>query len=174
MQAVRRIEPARPIDQVIERVSYWKSNSSEIDAVYYLYVLHCLKAMQGFALSVGAMEENLDDCRKRSRLIRVRTGSFEWLGRGEGVAKLVHYSELEGWDSDHDFWSNTGKLVRVKGTIVTMSGPESGQIEIAAGVKAFFVPGKSGHLRGRDENRAVEFYLGFSYDGLRAWEVRSV
>jgi tetratricopeptide (TPR) repeat protein len=174
MQAVRRIDPARPIDQVIERVSYWKSNSSEIDAVYYLYVLHSLKAMQGFSLSVGAMEENLDECRKRSRLIRVRTGSFEWLGRGEGIAKLVHYSELEGWDSDHDFWSSTGKLVRVKGTIAAMSGPESGQIEVAGGAKAFFVPGKSGHLRGRDENRAVEFYLGFSYDGLRAWEVKSV
>jgi tetratricopeptide (TPR) repeat protein len=174
MQAVRRIEPARPIDQVIERVSYWKSNSSEIDAVYYLYVLHSLKAMQGFSLSVDAMEENLDECRKRSRLIRVRTGSFEWLGKGEGIAKLVHYSELEGWDADHDFWSNTGKLVRVKGTIATMSGPESGQIEVARGVKAFFVPGKSGHLRGRDENRAVEFFLGFSYDGLRAWEVKSV
>jgi hypothetical protein len=174
MQAIRRVEPSRPIDQVIERVSYWKSNSSEIDAVYYLYVLHSLKAMQGFALSVGTMEENLDDCKRRSRLIRVRTGSFEWLGKGEGVAKLIHYSELEGWDSDSDFWSNRDKLARVKGTIVTMSGPESGQIEVAAGVKAFFVPGKSGHLRGRDENRAVDFYLGFSYDGLRAWEVKSV
>ncbi len=28
-------------------------------------------------------------------------------------------------------------------------------------------------MRGRDENRAVTFYLGFSYDGPRAWEVQN-
>ena len=46
-------------------------------------------------------------------------------------------------------------------------------IEVGDGVKVFFVPGKSGHLRGRDENRAIEFFLGFSYAGPRGWEVRN-
>jgi hypothetical protein len=61
----------------------------------------------------------------------------------------------------------------MKGAIASISGPEAGLIELRGGVKAFFVPGKSGHLRGRDENRAVECFLGFSYDGPRAWEVRN-
>ncbi len=173
MQAVRRAQPPRSIDQVIERVSYWKSNSSEIDAVYYLYVLYSLKALQGFSLSLSLMTENLEECRKRSRLRRTRTGSFEWIGLGNGLAQLVHYSELGSWNSDQDFWGKPEKLARLKGTIVSISGPEAGLIEVGAGVKVFFVPGKSGHLRGRDENRAVEFFLGFSYDGPRGWEVKN-
>lgn len=173
MQAVRRAQPPRSIDQVIERVSYWKSNSSEIDAVYYLYVLYSLKALQGFSLSLSLMKENLEECRKRSRLRRARTGSFEWIGLGSGLGQLVHYSELGSWNSDQDFWGKPEKLARLKGTIVSISGPEAGLIEVGAGVTVFFVPGKSGHLRGRDENRAVEFFLGFSYDGPRGWEVKN-
>ena len=174
MQAVRRVQPPRSIDQVIERVSYWKANSPEIDAVYYLYVLYALKALQGFSLATELMSGNLEDCRKRTRLRPNRTGSFEWIGHRNGLPGLVHYSELGGWDRDKDFWEKPENLQRLKGTIVAMSGPEAGTIELGAGVRVFFVPGKSGHARGRDENRAVEFYLGFSYDGPRAWEVKSV
>jgi hypothetical protein len=51
-------------------------------------------------------------------------------------------------------------------------GPEAGEVEILGGLKAFFVPGRVGLTEERFINRAVELYLGFSYDGLRAWDVR--
>ena len=40
--------------------------------------------------------------------------------------------------------------------------------------RAFFVPAKGGYSRGHSENRPVTFYLGFSYDGLRAWAVKDL
>ena len=173
MQAVRRIQPPIGIDHVVERISYWRANSPEIDPVYYLYILYAIKAMDGYILALDALKENLEECRRRARLRPNRTGSFEWVGLGQGLRSLVHYTELGEWSSERDFWEGAARLTRMKGAIASISGPEAGLIELRGGVKAFFVPGKSGHLRGRDENRAVECFLGFSYDGPRAWEVRN-
>ena len=56
----------------------------------------------------------------------------------------------------------------------TSAVPKKGRIEIRGGLEAFFVPGKSGLHAGRDENVPVKFYLGFSYDGPRAWAVQRI
>jgi hypothetical protein len=52
-----------------------------------------------------------------------------------------------------------------------ISGPQAGEIEVAGGMKAFFVPGVAGLQYGRAQNVQVKFFLGFSYEGLRAWSV---
>ena len=39
-------------------------------------------------------------------------------------------------------------------------------------MKAFFVPARGNFRQGRSENQLVSFYLGFSFEGLRAWEVK--
>ena len=173
MQAVRRAQPPMAIDHVIERISYWKANSIEIDAVYYLYILYALKALEGYALALDPLRESLEECKRRARLRPNRTGSFEWVGSGHDLTRLVHYTELGDWNNDLDFWGGASKLSRIRGSIVSISGPEAGLIEVKGGLKAFFVPGKSGHFRGRDENRIVDCFLGFSYDGPRSWEVRN-
>ncbi|MCM0589996.1 MAG: hypothetical protein KA716_06975 [Gloeotrichia echinulata DEX184] len=52
-------------------------------------------------------------------------------------------------------------------------GPAKGYIEVeGTGLKAFFVPGKD-YQKGSFESKNVTCYLGFSYSGLRAWEVTS-
>jgi hypothetical protein len=38
----------------------------------------------------------------------------------------------------------------------------------------FFVPAVGDFHARRDENRPVDCFIGFSYDGPRAWEVRRV
>jgi len=94
------------------------------------------------------------------------------LGSGSGIGKLVHHSQLGEWETNKEFWENTAPLVRFPGRIVSIEAPQAGQIEIQGGLNAFFVPGRGDYSRGRSENKAVTFFLGFSYDGLRAWEVR--
>lgn len=174
LQAVRRMRPPLNLENAIEKVTYWKTNTTDIDPVYYLYILHALRALDGYELALGPYKENLEECRRRSRMRPNRTGSFEWLGRGDALARLVHYSELGGWSTEGDFWRDSGRLSRVRGTIGMISGPQSGHVDLSSGVRAFFVPGRSDHAKGRDENRTVDFYLGFSYDGPRAWEVQNV
>ena len=92
------------------------------------------------------------------------------MGDGLGIARLVHQSRLGDWDRDRGFWKNTGPLTRVGGRVARINGPQAGFIELAGGLEAFFVPARSGLSPGT-ENTSVLAFLGFSYDGARAWDI---
>ena len=48
VQAIRRSDNPPSIDSVIEKVAYWKNSAADsLDAVYYLYVFHTLRALEG-------------------------------------------------------------------------------------------------------------------------------
>lgn len=169
LRSIRYLKVQPSLDSVIEKVSYWKANTGTLDAVFYLYVLHTLRAMKGSPQSLADAEQALEECRQVTRFRRDRTRSFEWIGSGEGVGELVHQGQLGDWKDD--FWEHRHLLVRLPGTVASIDAPQKGTIELAGGVKAFFVPGKSDLHYGRDENASVTCYLGFSYDGPRAWNV---
>ena len=174
VQIARRVPHPPSIESVIEKVSYWKTNSDSIDATYYLYVFNAILALEGSILASELVSQYLEECRSRARLRRNRTKSFEWVGPGDGLSKVVHHSRLGEWDRKSDFWMDVRPLSRVIGRISRIRGSEAGHIEVAGGISAFFVPAKGGYALGRSENQAVEFYLGFSYEGLRAWDVKPV
>ncbi|MBL8617082.1 MAG: ATP-binding protein [Deltaproteobacteria bacterium] len=174
VQAVRRLSPDPTVGRLLERVAYWRANSTAVDAAYYFYVLHAVEALAGSALSKQALEEALPECKRRARSMKNRNWSFEWLGPGKGARQLVHHSELGPWDEDADFWSGRSLLHRLQGRVSKIVGPEAGFVELSHGISAFFVPGRAAVVGNRDENRLVELYLGFTYDGLRAWEVKLV
>ena len=172
LRAVRHSRSQPSLDHVIERVSYWKANTGTLDATYYLYVLHTLRALDGSSQAGGDAERILDECRALARFRRDRTRSFEWVGAGVGMGRLVHQSSLGEWAGK--FWDSVEPLVRIEGRVSEIGGPEKGAVETVGGVRAFFVPAKSGFNVGRDENVLVDCYIGFSYDGPRAWQVRRV
>ncbi len=174
VRAVRRLRRPPSLEAIIERVAYWNANADELEAAYYLYVMHALKAIQGSQLSVEEAKRALDDCRKKAQGFVHRTRSYEWLGSGTGVSRLVHQSELGEWNRERNFWPNTARLDRIAGTITEIKGPQAGRITLECGLRAFFVPGPAGVAKGRDENTRVTFFLGFSYDGLRAWDPKRV
>ena len=92
------------------------------------------------------------------------------------MARLVHFTRLGTFDQEKDFYENDRLLVRVPGKIARIDRPEAGLVELQCGLQAFFVPerrrpGATSFIKGRDENKDVDFFLGFSYDGLRAWSV---
>lgn len=172
LQAIRRSPQPPPLDLVIERVGYWRTASESLDAYFYLYVLYALRCLDGAPTARDQAIAYMEECQARARSRRNRHKSFEWLGRGDGLRRLVHQSQLGNWAPSADFWDTTEPLDRVEGRISRIDGPQSGRIEIPGGLPAFFVPGRSGYARGRSENRRVSAYIGFSYDGIRAWEVR--
>lgn len=170
LRAVRRTSAKPSLDSVIERVAYWKLNTGSLDAAYYLYVLHSLRAMEGSAQAVADMERALEECRNLARYRRDRTRSLEWIGKGSGIAKLVHQSQLGEWrDNFREF---PEVLALADGRVKSIDGPQRGAITLAGGLQAFFVPARSDIHVGRDENVPVTCYIGFSYDGLRAWAVK--
>ncbi len=174
IQAVRWSQYPPSLESVIERVSYWKANSGTLDSVYYLYLLYVLSALEGSAQTKDNAERYMEECRQMARYRKNRTNSFEWLGSGSGINSLIHHSELGQWKTDIEFWERTDQLVRVQGRVNRVGAPQKGYIKIKGGLLAFYVPARSNHSRGRSENQPVDFYLGFSYDGLRAWKVKDI
>lgn len=170
LHAVRQSQKPPTLDYVIEKVSYWKTNTGVLDAAYYIYVLHTLRALRGSSQSAADAERALEECRALARFRRDRTRSFEWIGSGDGIGALVHQSHLGEWRED--FWEHSDVLARIEGRICSIDGPQKGWVELRAGIPAFFVPAKAGVHRGRDENALVSCYIGFSYDGARAWGVQ--
>ena len=170
LRAVRLSEAPPSVESILEKVSYWKANTGSLDAAYYLYVLHTLRALEGSSQGAAEAERALEECRRLARFRRDRTRSFEWIGKGAGVGALIHQSRLGKWVGG--FWASPEVLVRLDGRVGAIDGPQKGYVELSGGVGAFFVPAKSGVHYGRDENARVECYLGFSYDGPRAWDVR--
>ena len=170
MQASRFQETPPSLESVFEQVQYWRSDHRAIDAAYYAYVLNALLAMDGLRLALQRYEQHLEECRRLTGFRRNRHRSYEWLGEGFGIARLVHQSRLGDWDRERGFWRKTEPLTRVRGRVARINGPQAGVIELAGGLEAFFVPGRVGLVQG-SENTLVEAFLGFSYDGPRAWDI---
>jgi tetratricopeptide (TPR) repeat protein len=172
VQAVRRSSFPLSIDSIIEKVTYWRANSGTQDASYYLYILYSLQAIGGSVLALQNALRFIEESKVKARLRRNRTKSFEWYGSGNGVSALVHHGQLGDWDVDKEFWSNTLPLLRLSGRVSKYDSDQSGEIEVEGGLPAFFVPVRSGFTRSTAINSPVTLYLGFSYDGPRAWDVR--
>ena len=170
MQASRFQQTPPSIEFVFEQVQYWRADPGSIDAAYYAYVLNALMAMDGSRFALQRYKEYLEECRELTRFRRNRDRSYEWLGDGHGISRLVHQSRLGDWNRSDGFWKNTRPLTRIRGRVARVNGPQAGFIELDGGLEAFFVPARFGISQGH-ENTPILAYLGFSYDGPRAWSI---
>lgn len=173
LQAARRLKSPPSLEAVVERLHYWKSAGGSLDAAYYLYVLNALEAMAGSGFAVQQYERYLLESKERSGYRRRRDRSYEWIGAGYGLATLVHQSALGRWNPESEFWENPAMLAREAARVAVIDGPARGEVELRGGIRAFFVPARGGFGVG-DLNRRVDAYVGFSYDGPRAWDVRTL
>ena len=174
IKAVKHAVPPRSLDSIIERVMYWKINSGELSSIYYLYILNCIKAIENGSGSLEEARRALDECRTATRYRSIRLHSPEWLGNGgKGIASLVSFNEVGQWDKSIDFFNNYSNLLQVKGRVSAIKNFGKGILVLDCGLEVFFTPSKFGLAPGFDENKIVNFFLSFSYDGPIAWVIPS-
>jgi len=166
-QAYRRLPEFSQLE-ALDRLEAWAGRDDALDANFYLYILHYLRLREGKSQSEERALSSLDRCRQGAR--GKRGHSYEWLGNKPDWCPLVHHSDLGTWNKKIDFYPDVSLLARVAGTIETIKGPKSGTIRLGRVFRAFFVPGTR-QWESKDINAVVHFYLGFSYDGPRAWSV---
>jgi len=141
-----------------------------LEATYHLYILDALKTLDGSKFAREDALRYIDESRQLVRARRNRTRSFEWLGRAEApLARLVSHASLGDWDEERNFWGRTERLDRVSGRISKIEAPQAGTIELPGGLAAFFVPAVG---KFTEVNVLVDCFVGFSYEGMRAWDVR--
>lgn len=167
----RYLQPTPSHDRVLELMAYWRTSEYSVDSLYHSYVALAVDVMDGIRSSIPQMNQYIKDCSSAAQKLGGRVRSHEWVGDGVGIARLVQQSELGNWDQGHDFWSDTSRLVRLEGIISEIRDPRAGTVTVL-GIPAFFAPGRSGFIKGRDHNQRVSGYLGFSYDGPRFWDVK--
>lgn len=182
-QAYRRI-PGFNFNEAISTMDMWALNGEAVDAHYYLFALYFIKWHQGLSTDISLARQNLEKTRRASG---GRNWSHEWMSKQEKYAcGLVHHNDLGTWGNKtdgHPFFNNLEPLLRVRGVITKIKDAKSGEISIyqstapsqevrnTGRMDAFFIPGID-FISGRDENTYVSAYIGFSYEGLRAWIVR--
>lgn len=170
-----RTQNALGVDYVAERLAYKRLQNPSVETTYYLYIINFLQLQSGDLAVAHDLPSIIKECSNLAQNFSRTTTSFEWLGKETGLAALVHVSTLGKWNEEQRFWSNAQHLKAVRGRIAEIHNQGSGQIELPSGLRVFFVPSRGavsgGYIPGQDIGREVEFFLGFSYDGLRAWSV---
>ena len=166
-----RMLPEFTLSEAIERMTHWSLMSDNVDALYYLYVLHFIGARRGMHRSVIEAKRYVELC-KQSAPVLLSKKSFEWWAADslDRPCPLVHHSELGPWSKESNFFEGVENLGLVEGRIDEIRSPQAGTIVID-GMAAFFVP-RSDFQRVKDLNVRVTSFVGFSYEGLRAWNVR--
>lgn len=145
------------IDDALSKFSKWKANSTSVDAIYYFYILKVFRALQGYTDATIDAFNLIKECKAKGKS---NIATLEWYGKGNDLTKFVSKKVIAHENKDD-------KLELVQGYFTDYTHEGSGKITIADKLEVFFSPTQA-KLTSDDLNSQVEFYLGFSYDGLRA------
>ncbi len=173
LRAVRTAESST-VERVAEQLANKRLQNPSVDTTFYLYIMKFLELESGDLVAKSQVSSLIEDCAREAQGLSRTSSSFEWLGNDTGLGGIVHVSTLGEWNPEEGFWSNPSQLKRVRGHIARFRNQGSGEIELPSGLRVFFAPSRGavqGGYVSQDLGREVEFYLGFSYDGLRAWSV---
>ena len=174
MQAIRYGSAPPDLHRITEQMEYWATNTGALAAHFYLHVLHSIQVMDGADGHLDRALYHLERCRERTRDWRNKWYSWEWLGRGQGVEKLLSASQVQRDCGDRfsdESLAKVSSLDRVPGRVARIEGRTKGEVALPGGLRAHFVP--AGRLsKARDENAQVSLVLGFSYDGIKGWAVQ--
>ncbi|WP_138480531.1 hypothetical protein [Dyadobacter bucti] len=173
-----RYSSSLKVTDVLPKLAQWKSSDQSIEASFYLSILYVIEAIDGNSISAKMAANLIREVSEKSRSYPYRAYVSEWYGKGLELARIKKRSVVVSRDEgDRELTFEMSSVKLVNGKIAIIKGPESGEIEFASGLMAYFVParadGGKGFVKGRDENKDVTFILGFSYDGLRAYGVNS-
>ena len=154
------------ISDAIDKMARWKAKSITLDASYYFYVLKVMRAIEGYSDEMVEAVKLIQESKQKSRTLPNNTYCHEWYGQLSEMRRMVHGRDVYGGN-----WEDKCELV--KGIITGYLHDGSGKITLrnANLLEVFFNPSET-KISEDDINKEVEFYLGFSYDGLRAKDVQ--
>ncbi|MEU8679106.1 hypothetical protein [Streptomyces sp. NPDC048560] len=169
LQAARFL-PAS-LDRAADYVTTWARTESTRDALFYDYVLACLRVLEGQDSAIEEYRAKLNRCRDRATGFANRhSTAYEWLGDGRELGRLVSHQDLKQWNR-REGELPPAHLTRLRGRVSQIRSRASGTIDFGRSIQAFTVPSRAGLVRGVHENWPVTALIAFRYDGPEAWAV---
>lgn len=161
------------IDSALGKLLKWKTITGLIIADYYYYILKSIKAINGTTQAIEQSKPLLEELKTKGANLPNKIKIYEWLGpqlKGGELSQIVEKRMLEEQKDD------IGKLRllrQIDGTIAEWKHHGYGIIDVN-GLKVFFRPGIGNDKTGiyeSDVGKKVKFSVGFSQDGLRAFDI---
>ena len=169
LQAARFVPVS--LSRAADYVTTWARAEPSRDALFYDYVLACLRVFDGQDSAIDEYRQKLARCQARAAGFGNRHSTmYEWLRDGAELGRLVSYRDLRDWER-RDGQTPPPYLTRRTGHVRQIKSQASGTIDFGRGVEAFTVPSRAGLVRGQHENWTVTALVAFRYDGPMAWDV---
>lgn len=147
------------IDEILAKLAQWSSLSPSIDVTFYHYVFYAIKALNGSSIAAQTCRRLIEECKNKGGNKKI--GIREWYGKAP--QKLLSNLDVKPSDNQDAFY-------RVEGVVSGYEHAGAAKIITDQGLEVFFNPGKN-NITKDNLNSSVTFFLGFSYDGLRAENV---
>ena len=167
-QAHRRL-PSFSQHGALDRLTKWAKVHESVEAHFYLYVMHFLIWRKSRS-PIG--EEQILIHSKRCRELATDRGDYcyEWLGREPTWCPLVDHQVLGKLNRRPlPIFQDTSRLQRMSGMTAAFDR-QGGIVRLSNRLHAYFVPTDEIYAY-KDQQKEINFFLGFSYVGLRAWDV---
>lgn len=143
-------------DEILGNLSKWRAINPTLNITFYNYVFNVLKALDGSTEAASIAKDLFNEMRRLGGY--TSTNIREWYSRGpHHISKYTEVTQVEYADM----------LIPVEGQVLSYDHEGSASIMLDCGLRVFFKPVTS-KLDKRCINRKVRFFLGFSYEGLRA------
>lgn len=158
------------LDEAIQNLSLWKISTGCVEAYYYYFILICIKAIEGSSRAEADIPVLQVELKQKSSHMPNNRVIYEWLGEGKGVARLIN-----AYDYNNGRWLKKKIELEKLEVIVGRIDEDYRNIYhayiMAYNMKIFFNPFNSSNKKiSADEiGKKVKFSMGFSYDGLRAF-----
>ncbi|MEU0378602.1 hypothetical protein ABZ093_15085 [Streptomyces cyaneofuscatus] len=159
------------LDRAADYVTTWARTESTREALFYDYVLACLRVLEGQESAIEEYRLKLNRCRDRAIGFANRhSTAYEWLREGQELGRLISHQDLREWNR-REGEPPPAHLTRLRGRVSQIKSRASGTIDFGRGIQAFTVPSRAGLIRGVHENWPVTGLIAFRYDGPEAWAV---
>ncbi|WP_367914783.1 hypothetical protein [Leadbetterella sp. DM7] len=163
--------------ELIPKAQEWEFKKESLETSY---ILMCLFGVE----ATNDIKSNLSNYEKYQRIIRERSSNiifskvfcFEWIGENSGNSILLNHRQIGEWSREKSFFSEQPiNLRRLKGTVVRYISRTQGYLEIEnCGIQVMYQPASCNHYSDDEQKGTkVSFYVGFNYDGARAFEVKN-
>lgn len=175
MSAIRMLKTKNPevlLDDAFSKINIWKECSNSLEALYYYYVLLCIKAINNSSQAEGNIPYALQALKDKSQNATFNNVVHEWYGKGIGISSI--FSAYKNQDHNRKRLTYDEIVARgepIEGRILSYQSERSAIIS-AYGMEVFFTPsgpkGAKQTITPYDVGKKVRFIVGFSYDGARA------
>jgi hypothetical protein len=167
----------KDVDELIKKVEIWEFQNPSLNTAYFLMCLYGVQTIGGVKSGIDNYEKYQKKVSDRIKTTYSRVFCIEWVGLHENKIMLLNNKSVGKWDRDKQFFEEIGtSLFRLKGRVIKYNSAAQGFIEVEnSGITVIYQPAKFNHYSDDAQKQTkVEFYVGFNYDGGRAFEVKNI